>query len=298
MHKLKYLIVAILWLTILPHSVSAHLAGQPPFFKVNGEYSILYPVPLTSLDNFELPQDLATKTYLVNRRIEFELDANFLPATKEVIDKTTFSWDFGDNTKGTGLKNTHIYKKPGSYIMKIYAQYVTDPQPQLLQSTMIHVVPTANYQLPKAIIKINGAESKEALTDILKADFNQVVNFDATSSISNSEIVSYTWDFGDQVSDNKPNTTHQYDTSLKITFPVLRIKDANGFIADTFVELENTPPGSEDTSNDDRLSGSTQKSWFGNKLVISGVIVLLGLIFYIFYNKLKTTKPTSKTNIK
>jgi len=42
-----------------PQKISAHLAGQPPFFLVNGKYSGFYPVYVTSLKNYTLPQDTA-----------------------------------------------------------------------------------------------------------------------------------------------------------------------------------------------------------------------------------------------
>src|SRR5690348_15333050 len=81
-----------------PSQASAHLAGQPPFFVINNFYSNLYPVPLTSLSNFPLPQDMAPNTYTVNQTLNMHLDEKVLPAPPEVIEKTKFTWDFGDNS--------------------------------------------------------------------------------------------------------------------------------------------------------------------------------------------------------
>src|SRR5579884_4292014 len=135
--------------------VSAHLAGQPPFFVINDKYSNLYPVPLTSLSDFPLPQDLAPATYLVNTDLDMKFDITKLPAPPDVVKKTQFFWDFGDGDKGTGLEMHHTYKKPGSYILTVNAFDGTTPAPQLLESVLINVLPNWNYKLPQAVIRIN-----------------------------------------------------------------------------------------------------------------------------------------------
>ncbi len=266
-----------------------HMVGQPPFFKVNGKYSILYPVPLTSLPDFNLPQDLALDKYLVSKKIEFELDTSALPAPPEIIEKTEFFWDFGDKTTGEGLKNSHIYKKPGSYILTIKAQYITDPQPQLFQSTLIHVVPNPDYKIPIAIIKINGKESKDPLTDVLKSDFSNEVTLDATTSQSSTKIIKYIWDLGDQKTSNQPTLKYKYDPSLKIVFPVLRITTEDGFMADSFVEIENSPnllTNPSDTVKNISTTNNPILQIGGYFLILFGIIgVSIG-----FYVKRKKTK--------
>src|SRR5574337_885091 len=155
--KLCLLFIVYILFTINHIPVAeGHLAGQPPFLKVNGVYAQLYPVPVTSLYNFDLPQDQPPDNYLVNQPINFELDKGRLPAPSEVIDKTKFDWDFADGSHDQGLKTSHIYTKMGSYILKIYADDNTTPKPQLIESVLINVLPDKSYQLPKAIIKVNG----------------------------------------------------------------------------------------------------------------------------------------------
>src|SRR5688572_9255554 len=98
----------------------AHLAGQPPFFKLNGVYSELYDVPTSSYAEFKLPQDKPPTLYVVNEEINFEIDTNSLPVPAEVLAISTFDWDWGDgSTHATGLINTHSYQKPGSYFIEI-----------------------------------------------------------------------------------------------------------------------------------------------------------------------------------
>jgi hypothetical protein len=168
---------------ILPGNVNAHMVGQPPFFKINGEYSDLYPVPISSSVNFDLPQDLAKKSHVVGEPLQMEMDLNQLPILPEVIDQTTFFWEFGDGVRAEGFKNTHTYPKAGSYFMHVMAKYRTD-EPQLIQSTLINVLPDTNYKLPEAKLKVNGQASQDPLTDIIDVDFNQPISFDSSDSTS------------------------------------------------------------------------------------------------------------------
>lgn len=238
---LTALVISLITLhsSLFTHVAEGHLVGQPPFFKVNGTYTNLYPVPLTSLYNFELPQDLAPDNYLVNQTISFELDRDKLPAPSQVIDQTKFSWELGDETHTSGLKVSHAYAKIGSYILKIYADDKTTPEPQLLESVLINVLPDKNYQLPQSVIKVNGQVSKDPLVDILNFSFQKPLSFDAASSKSSSPIMEYFWDFGDQKSAIGATQTHSYPSDLSQVFVVLRIKTADGFISDSFVEIQN-----------------------------------------------------------
>lgn len=221
----------------------AHVAGQPPFFLINGTYAGFYPVFVSSLPNFILPQDSAPENYLINQSLAFELDSAMLPFPPDVIDKTTFSWDFGDGTKAEGLTAKHTYTKIGSFLLTITANYhgYSDPNTKpLLQAVLINIVPNKEYRLPKAVIEIN----KEVVTNpnnpIEITD--RTVTFDAKSSTQGSaKIVSYFWDIGDRQSSNKSQFNHRFSDSMKnYIFPMLRVKDANGFINDAYVELDNS----------------------------------------------------------
>ncbi len=233
--------ILLFGLFLLPQPKAlAHLFGQPPFFKINGVYSNLYPVPLTSLYNFNLPQDQSPESYLVNQPINFEFDISRLPAPPDVVKKTQFTWDFGDGSKATGLKNSHTYTKIGSYFLTVDAYDGTTPKPQILESVLVNILPNSQYQLPKAVIKVNGQGTTDPLTDIKIFPFDQNLQLDGTSSTApSSRIVSYFWDFGDQQSSTEPSPTHFFSKNQTQVFPVLRVKDANGFIADSYIEVEN-----------------------------------------------------------
>lgn len=270
-----YLVLAICFLGFTPSGVSAHLAGQPPFFRINNVYSSLYPVPSTSLNDFELPQDLAAENYLVGQELEMEIDKSQIPVLPDVVAQTQFFWDFGDGQKAQGLKNNHTYTKAGTYIMKIDAQYQSD-QPQLIQSTMIHILPSGDYKLPVAKIAVNGVESKDPLLDVLKFDFSNSIAFASDKSEATGKIVSYFWDFGDGQSSKEKNPQHKYTFEDIQLFPVLRIQDENGFIADAYVSLEDQE---EDALASVVSPGFLEK--YKIPIALWALVIIIGAVFFI-----------------
>jgi len=220
------------------HPVSAHTAGQQPFFKINGTYSNLYPIQSNSyINDFVLPQDQAPEHYLVHTPITFEIDRTQLLTmmVEQTIQLTKFQWDFGDGTKGgTGLKNTHTYTKEGSYILTISISYENSTDaPQLFQSVLLHVLPNNSYQLPQPVIRVN---TIDATKDVIDVDFLNKMIFDASGSKASSPIISYQWDFDDGEMGKGAVVSHTYSSRF-FASPILRIKDANGFIVDTGIGL-------------------------------------------------------------
>jgi hypothetical protein len=262
----------------LPTSASAHLAGQPPFFKMDGVYSNLYPVPTSSVPDLPLPQDLAPANYLIGQTIQMELDTTQLPAPPEVINQTTFTWNFGDGTTGTGLKNIHSYQKMGSYIVSINAQYVSDAQSQLLQSVLLNVIPNKDFKLPKAIIKVNGAQINDSINDIPKANLAKTIYLDGSLSVApNGSITSYFWDFGDGHKADGPHVTYSYNQGQLQAFPVLRIKDSNGFIADSFAQIENDSTIAEASPPQTPTATSSSFPWIP---VIGVGVAIIGFLLF------------------
>jgi hypothetical protein len=288
MLKIITLTVFLFFILFLPGNILAHTLGQPPFFKVNGVLTDFYPVPTSSNPDFKLPQDIAPQVYLINENINFEIDGSLLPMPKEIINKTTFSWDFGDGEKAEGLKNIHSYKKQGSYILEIRAKYNEDiiGDSQLIQSMQINIVPSKAYKLPKAILKINGWQSKDPLTDPLNSKFTKEFEFDATSSESESPVSEYIWDFGDGEIGRGKKVTHRYTTNPYTVFPVLRMGTEDGYISDTFAQI---------VDDDSYSSVSAAKSLPKGNLYIYGYLVLLilgvGASAFIIWKK---TKKKSK----
>ncbi len=270
------------FLFTLPYPVYAHLIGQPPFLKINGQYANLYPVPLTSLYDFNLPQDLAPENYLVNQPINFELVSERLPAPPNIVAITKFDWDFADGSHGNGLLNTHKFTKIGSFIVNIYADDGTTPKPQLLESVLINVLPDKNYALPQAEILVNGRTSKDPLTDIIKADFKDSIALDGSKSTSANKITEFFWDFGDQKSSSGDKQNHRYTPDLSQIFMLLRVKDNNGFIADNYVEIQNIQAEKNKTASAATSTNTVQPQKPSNlPIFISMGLALLIVIIFI-----------------
>lgn len=290
MKYLKFLFIILFLLLVIQNSPPltpnsyAHLPGQPPFFKVNGVLTGYYPVPVSSNPDFKLPQDIAPASYLVGETIEFEIDTNLLPTPKEVTEKTDFTWDFGDGESGTGIKNSHSYPKPGSYILEVKAKYNGDivGEPQLIQSMLVNIIPAKDYQLPKSVFSVNGFQSNDPLTDALDARFNQEFKFDATLSQSSSPITEYIWDFGDGETASGSKVTHRYSTNPYTVFPVLRVKTADGYIADSFMQIK------DESSFDTKTASSNLPK--DNPLIYLYLMILaigVGISVFIIVKKRK-----------
>jgi ABC-type nickel/cobalt efflux system permease component RcnA len=235
--------LTIVFALIFAVAAQAHSVGQPSFFKVDGRYAGYYDVLLSS-PFFDVPQDRAPEDYLVDQALDFEIDIVPLQVSPSVLQQTTFNWDFGDGTTAQGLKNTHRYTRPGSYVVRIAASYGNGQQ-QLIESALVQILPYANYQLPKAAILTNGEQESEILLP-----FSRPVPLDATRSVAATPNVSYTWDFDDQTSSNQPVVQHRYDQGdehddWQTAYVLLRVKDGNGFFSDAYVELVNQDDNSQ-----------------------------------------------------
>lgn len=124
------------------------MPGQPSYFKINGEYSLLYPFPSKVQIGVELPQDIAPKNYTVNQLLHFEIDITKFPqALPEQIKKTKFYWKFGDGGVGEGLVNDHAYKQQGNYVVKILADDGTTSGVQLFESVLVRITPSKTNEI-------------------------------------------------------------------------------------------------------------------------------------------------------
>lgn len=294
----KSLLIAgfiLCFLFIVPSQVNAHLAGQPPYLRINGQYTNLYPVPVSSADTFNLPQDLAQGTFTVGEKLQFVMESDKLPAPPEVIKKTTFTWDFGDGSPTlTGLQAEHTYTRMGSFVQIIYADDGTLSQPQLLSSVLINVLPSTDYKLPTPKIYVNQLSPDDPLTQPLKFDLTKPLQFDGSKSQDGTgKIVSYEWDMGDGTTKTSPLFQSSYSSQTNQVFPVLRIKDENGFIADTYIELETGNPVENNAII--RATSNTVKSpqflpGFSMVLFAIGIGAFLILIGVIIFKKKKGKK--------
>jgi hypothetical protein len=232
--------------------------------------------------SFLIPQDLAPERYVVGQPITFEVDENVLGTTipSSILQGTKFTWDFGDGTTADGLSNTHTYSKIGSYILVLKIDmYSGDSQTptEFIDSFLLYVLPDKNYnQLPQSIIKINDSVVKDSLYGRLDEDFSKEITFDATGSKSSTPIIEYLWNFGDGQISNKPVVKHKYKDKDSAVI-VLRVKDKNDFIFDSFLTLKNGGVTSQPTNTSHSPPGGL------NIYVIAlGVVVFLILSIWTF----------------
>ena len=126
----------------------------------------------------------------------------------------SYEWDFGDETIGTGITTNHAYDIPGLYFVTLT---VTDLNGKEGYDTVTITVNEA--EAPTA--KIN------TLPDPPTGSAPLTVYFDAYDSESETEIISYGWDFGDGSSGIGITINHTYSNIGTYT-AILTVTDSNG----------------------------------------------------------------------
>lgn len=235
----KILLLLGIWLLVLARPASAHI-GMNPFLLINGKYAGTYPVYSASISDFNLPQDVAVENYLVGQNLEFAVDLSTLPPIPDDLKgKIKFIWDFKDGSpKVTGVKVQHKFTKMGSYVVDLKTDDGTGSQP--LDLVLVNILPSSDYKLPQAKVIIEGQTLKDPVTEVLYLPYGKSLTFDASTSVAGTtQIKSYYWDFGDQKTSTDITTTHTYDPTLGIMFPLLRVTDTNGFFADNYAQVTN-----------------------------------------------------------
>src|SRR5579859_6854604 len=157
--------------------VAADPGGTTPFLTINGRYTTLYPVSVSSLPytQFNVPLYAAPDSYLLNQPLTFVLDSNLMPISRDDLPHAQFTWDFGDGTKAEGLQNTHSYTKIGSYILTVQVENAPHYTPLNFydpslpfNAVLINILPDSAYQLPQAVIAINHQGVTDPLLDSLQ----------------------------------------------------------------------------------------------------------------------------------
>ncbi|MGQ9589056.1 MAG: PKD domain-containing protein [Planctomycetota bacterium] len=147
-----------------------------------------------------------------NPPLEVFFDAS---ASTDNVEIASYSWDFGDETAGSGVQATHTYAAPGAYTVVLT---VADAAGNV--ATAEKVVSVADTAAPVASF----TATPESGTAPLE------VSFDASASTDNVEIASYSWDFGDETAGSGVQATHTYAAPGAYTV-VLTVADAAGNVA-------------------------------------------------------------------
>ncbi len=128
-------------------------------------------------------------------------------------DLISWYWDFGDGNTSNLMYPSHQYNVPGNY-MVIY--YYTDDNG--CSDSLVRQITV--FELPDVTFTIN----------MTNACVNTQVGF---SGLSNSNIVSWDWDFGDGQIGSGQNITHIYSTWGDVTV-TLTVTDINGCSETTY----------------------------------------------------------------
>jgi PKD repeat protein len=132
---------------------------------------------------------------------------------------STYAWNFGDGTTGTGITTSHIYTTPGTFTATLT---VTDV-PGLTDTATASI--TATNTAPVA-----------AFTPTIEAT-PLLVSFDASASTdAENNIATYAWDFGDGTTGTGVTTSHQYSTGGTVTV-TLTVTDDFGLPSTTTADV-------------------------------------------------------------
>lgn len=253
--------------------VSAHKGG-PPFLQINGLVTVAYSVPVTSVADFSIPQDMSTVNYRVGEKLDFTIDEKLLSLPPTAPANFTFEWDYDDGTPAqTGKAISHTYTKAGSHELDLFA--VADGiDKTLVDSVLINVLPNADFVMPQPTIEANGKTSADPVSQPIVADLAQPVQFKAVSKPGTGKITGYYWDFGDGQSSTEANPKHQFSKYIgNEVAPMLRVKDDQGFYVDTYVWLKHDKDAAPLSSVSTAASPTKKPNFLG----WVGLMVVVGL---------------------
>ena len=130
----------------------------------------------------------------------------------------SYSWDFGDETTGTDITESHTYATPGSYSVTLT---VTDFYGNKGYDTEVITVNEA--EVPTAIINVTPGNTGIAP---FKVYFDAYESYADPACGFGCEIVSYEWDFGDGDTGTGVTLSHTYSNVGTYTV-VLTVTDSN-----------------------------------------------------------------------
>ncbi len=254
-----------------------------PVLLVNGKKAQKNNFPYSK--NTLIPIFKTDENVIKNQPINFELDTSFLRLSGE-NQSDVFIWDFGDKQNAEGKSVSHTYSNTGTYFIKIEAKFADVPFNQEITSIQINIKPDKEYEIPKAVITLD-KKIVSGTEEEIKIANGQELEFSAENSISNSsQIKSYEWDFMDEERKFGQVTKHIFQNKLNSDhYAILRIKDENNLISDTYVKIHEENP---DAKSQNEIKHS--KSPIIPFILITGLVVLSLTVVTIIFLKIISKK--------
>lgn len=142
---------------------------------------------------------------------------------------STYAWDFGDGSTGSGKTATHAYAEPGTYTVTLTV--VDNKGATGTAATTVTATAPTPSPAPTAVIDVTTSE--------LKALFDG----GRSSSPNGSPIVSYQWDFGDGATSTDAQVNHLYQASgqYNVTLTVTNADGLSGTATKTVNVVAMTP---------------------------------------------------------
>ncbi len=129
---------------------------------------------------------------------------------------TSYGWDFGDGTTGTGVTATHLYGAGGSYLVKLTvtdSRGATGTSSEVVSVVAPHQAPTAAFSAPVTGLSVAVDGS--------------------ASTVADGSTLSYAWNFGDGATTGPGATAnHTYAVGGDYTITLV-VTDSEGVTATT-----------------------------------------------------------------
>ncbi|MFD0798525.1 PKD domain-containing protein [Maribacter chungangensis] len=143
------------------------------------------------------------------------------------VEVVGYAWNFDDGSISSEANPVHTFDTPGTYDVVLT---VTDAD-DLIDSETVTITVTAPNEAPIA----------SAQASVIEGDLPLVVSFTGDQSTDDTEIVSYSWDFGDGASATEANAVHTF-TTAGIYNAVLTVTDGEGLQGTDMVTVTVTNP--------------------------------------------------------
>ncbi len=149
--------------------------------------------------------------------------------TESDLPLLTYTWDFGDGSTGSGVTVTHAFADEGTYTTTL-----TVKDDDGATSTTTLALTVSNAAPVASITSVTGSR-----TPFIEGD---TLTFTGSGTdAGTSDVLSYSWSFGDSSTATGSTTTHAYSTAGNYTV-TLTVTDNDGGVGTTTTTVSVTTP--------------------------------------------------------